>query len=134
VEPPTDDIVEEDNDDAECCDFPAGFDAAENQYGLFGGIVYQNNNQSYNVTIDYSPAGIITTYPELSCGNTVPIEPSLVVEGRIEWTERIEFGSGCIDDGRVTLVQNGDEWDYLWVKGSTRAEGSISFECNTECP
>lgn len=118
----------------ECCDLPAGFDASGNQYGVFGGIVDQSNTGSYDVTIDYSPAGIITTYPQLGCGNSVPVEPSLVAKGRLEWTERIEFGSNCIDGGRVTLVQNGDEWDYLWVGGSIQVRGPLSFECNTECP
>jgi hypothetical protein len=86
----------------DCCDLPATFDAAGTQYGMFADIVDQNNEGNYNVTINYSPDGIITTYPQLACGNNVPIEPSLVAEGRLEWTERIEFGRNCIDRGRVT--------------------------------
>lgn len=101
---------------------------------MFAGIVDQNNQGSYNVTINYSPDGIITTYPQLDCGNNVPIEPSLVAEGRLEWTERIEFGRNCIDRGRVTLARNGDEWNFLWERGSIRVNGPLAFECITECP
>ena len=120
---------------ADCCDLPAGFDAAGNQYGMFAGIVDQNNQGSYNVTINYSADGIIMTYPQLACGNNVPIEPSLVAKGRLECTEQIEFGRNCIDRGRVTtLVRNGDEWNFLWERGSIRVDGPLAFECITECP
>jgi hypothetical protein len=51
---------------------------------MFAGIVDHNNQGSYNVTINYS---IIMMYPQLACGNNVPIETSLVAKGRLKWTE-----------------------------------------------
>lgn len=86
------------------------------------------------MTIDYSSAGIVTTYPQLACGNNVPIEPTLVAGGRLEWIERIEFGSNCINGGRVTLTLDSDDWDFLWERGSIRVEGPLMFKCNPLCP
>ena len=50
----------------DCCDLSSGFDSAGNRYGRFFGIVVQSNSGTYNVTIDYSPAGIVTEYIQVS--------------------------------------------------------------------
>ena len=102
---------------------------------MFGGVVDQSNSGGYNVTIDYSAAGIVTEYIQLSCGNRIPIEPTLVAEGRLEWTERIDFGSNCVDQGSISLTRSdAGEWDYLCVQDLLRVVGPLMFECNAQCP
>lgn len=118
-----------------CCEL----DAAGNPFGVFNGIVDQSDSGQHRILIDYSPDGIVTTYPLSACGNTVPYQPEVVSKGRLEWTEVITYGvDSCISGGSVSLAfDSGNEWDFLWTHSvvATRVVGTLTSNCKqTDCP
>jgi hypothetical protein len=113
-------------------------DSAGNCYGVFSGELNQTNPDAlYNVTISYTSAGIVTTYSfsdRAPCGNTVPIVPNVVLKGRLEWIEIIEYGNNCVNNGNVSLTEReeGDIWDFFWSKQDDQStvSGPLTIECS----
>jgi hypothetical protein len=92
-------------------------DGAGNRYGKFEGMLVEQLNQTsqskpYKAITYYKKVGIISSYPDAFCGNTVPVQPILVKKGLIQWNEAIDYG--ICDPARISLAQSSEK-NKTWV-------------------
>lgn len=85
---------------------------------IFGklGVWEGNGNQvggGWTIRIELTTDDYLIEYPSLDCGGTLTLLESS--ENRLLFREDITFGSGCVDDGFVELVdETVDTLNFNW--------------------
>jgi hypothetical protein len=133
---------EKENDSNGCCIVTSKnkklvLDDAGNRYGKFEGMLIEQINRTiisepYKAITYYKKSGITSSYPDAFCGNTIPVQPTIVEKGLLQWNESIDFGA-C-DPASVTLTQssNGNKtWinTYQFPKPYPYGTGSMKWSC-----
>jgi hypothetical protein len=121
-----------------CTDLQKGYDQYGNQYGKFKGsfIDYINTpepSDAYIAITYYTSLGITSDYPEYECGYKIPLQPTKVELGLIEWDEVLDYGD-C-SPGSMSLRQLGSstkKWGNSYKLGPDPSDvgyGNMTFTC-----
>lgn len=110
-------------------------DAFANLYGTYLGEQV-NIATSHPVVITYSARGLVVQDQVNLCGNALPIAPSLVAPGAMEWRQRIEYGiSNCAQGTKASLTQDDEEWEMVIIHNGETAISRLTLdepECSEE--
>ena len=96
--------------------------------GIWEGRGYQyNNSQNWTIRITIVGNQSKIEYPSLRCGGD--LIPLTRTANKIEFRERITYGSSCVNNGKTVITKinaNTLKFDWYEANGSKGSEGTLT--------